>query len=199
MIIIDNGHGNPTLLGGKQSPPFSDGSRVFEWDVNRQVVEDLVCLLEKDGIDYHILVPEVKDISLRERVERANHIYESNQDSIFISVHHNAHGYGNEWTDANGYETWYYNESVKGREYAQKMQDSIGQLGRNRGIKEAYKEYTYQGKKYMTKIYVLKYTKMPAILVELGFMTNLNEATKMKSREHIRKAAESIYNGIKTF
>jgi len=47
--------------------------------------------------------------------------------------------------------------------------------------------------------YVVKNTKMPAVLVELGFLSNPNEEKLLKSPEFQRKAAQGIYQGVLSF
>ena len=37
MVILDNGHGKET--SGKRSPIWSDGSQLFEWEFNRDIVQ----------------------------------------------------------------------------------------------------------------------------------------------------------------
>ena len=46
-------------------------------------------------------------------------------------------------------------------------------------------------------LYVLRATRMPATLVEVGFITNASDAALMK--ENPRLIAEGMYNGILTY
>lgn len=86
MFLLDNGHGVNTP--GKRSPKWKDGSQLFEFEFNRDIVKRIAKGLDSLAIPYKILVPEEIDISLVERVRRANAI----KDSILISVHANAGG-----------------------------------------------------------------------------------------------------------
>lgn len=45
-----------------------------------------------------------------------------------------------------------------------------------------------------TNLYVLRRTQMPAVLVELGFITNPGDAELMSTRPDL--FAEGVYNGI---
>ena len=67
-ILIDNGHGVETP--GKRSP---DG-RFREYEYNREIARAIVELLVLRGYDAELLVPEDEDISLEERVRRANNL-----------------------------------------------------------------------------------------------------------------------------
>lgn len=86
MFLLDNGHGVNTP--GKRSPKWKDGSQLFEFEFNRDIVKRIAKGLDSLAIPYKILVPEEVDISLGERVRRTNAI----KDSILISVHANAGG-----------------------------------------------------------------------------------------------------------
>lgn len=95
IVLLDNGHGKETA--GKRSPVWSDGSQLFEWEFNRDIVRRIVEKLEADGIPYRVLVPEETDISLTERVRRANEIAKENNGKAYVlSIHANAGG-GTGW------------------------------------------------------------------------------------------------------
>ena len=95
-IILDNGHGNTTP--GKRSPVWKDGTQLFEWEFTRDVVRRISRKLDVLSIDNTIIVPEIDDVSLSERVERTNVICNKvgAKNCLFISVHANAGG-GTGW------------------------------------------------------------------------------------------------------
>ena len=161
LYILDNGHGNDTK--GKRSPIWVDGSQLLEYEFNRNIVKYLSFMLKQHKIDCEILVPEIEDISLKERCIRANH-YHTQQNSILISIH------GNAFTDEkiNGFETHYLSKS--GLFFAKIFQKRFKNLGKDRGVKKS-------------NFYILKNTTMPAILTENGFYSNENECRKMMTSE----------------
>ena len=61
-IILENGHGSQTP--GKRSPIWGDGSQLFEWEFNRDIVRRIAAMLKADGVKVEILVPEETDVSL---------------------------------------------------------------------------------------------------------------------------------------
>jgi N-acetylmuramoyl-L-alanine amidase len=72
-ILLDNGHAKSTA--GKRSPVLDNGTVFYEWEFNRDIVARIAKGLDKLGIKYHILVPEIeKDIALSERANRANQL-----------------------------------------------------------------------------------------------------------------------------
>ena len=95
IVILDNGHGKETA--GKRSPIWSDGSQLFEWEFNRDIVRRIAEKLQADGIPYRVLVPEENDISFTERARRANeYAKEFNGKAYVLSIHANAGG-GTGW------------------------------------------------------------------------------------------------------
>lgn len=93
-IIIDNGHGINTK--GKRSPKWSDDSQLFEWEFNRDIARRVSGMLDEHGIQSILIVPEIEDVTLRERVKRVNEYYHKFHDSFLLSIHANAGG-GTGW------------------------------------------------------------------------------------------------------
>ena len=112
-ILLDNGHGYDTP--GKRSPIWPDGSQLFEWEFNRDIVSRIEILLKKAGISCVRLVPEKEDISLSERCKRANTIAKQS-DCLLISIHANAGG-------GSGGEVFTYSGSHKSKSYAEIFRD----------------------------------------------------------------------------
>ena len=99
IILIDNGHGINTP--GKRSPQWADGSQLFEWEFTRDIARRLSKLLAMHEIPYQLIVPEIEDISLKERCSRVNNAVHYNtvycgRACLLISIHANA-GKGTGW------------------------------------------------------------------------------------------------------
>ncbi len=107
---------------------------------------------------------------------------------IFVSIHANAATA----TSANGAETYWRNESATDRILSARLatyvqQEYIKETGlTDRGVK-------------VNAYYVLRWSDMPAILVETGFMSNSTELAKLKNPVFQRKAALGIARGIDLF
>ena len=73
---------------------------------------------------------------------------------------------------------------------AQIMQDNFKKIqpGNDRQIKLSGDE-----------LYLFKNTKIPAVLVECGFLSNPDDAAALSDEEYQRKVAYTIYNGIMTY
>ena len=93
-VILDNGHGQETP--GKRSPVWPNGLQLLEYEFNRAIVNRIAPELEKAGLQVVRLVPELHDVSITERIIRANRIVSAaNKDGfqcILVSVHANAGG-----------------------------------------------------------------------------------------------------------
>ncbi|MBM6829264.1 N-acetylmuramoyl-L-alanine amidase [Anaerotignum lactatifermentans] len=179
LIALDDGHGRGTA--GKRTPLFADGSYMEENAYNKAVVQLLEELLRVRGFAVLLAAPEDDDTPLETRVKRAN---DAGAD-VYVSIHANA--YGNDWNSANGVESWVYDKAdQKTIKMAEAIhREVIDALGRkDRGIKKS------------GDLYVLRKTKMPAILIEGGFMTNPEEAELLRSDSYRRKTAEGICRGL---
>ena len=109
----------------------------------------------------------------------------SNNDNCdyFVSFHNNGYCNGN----ANGVETWHYPTSETGANFARVLQNHLvagGLFASDRGIKSE-------------DFVVLEYTEAPAILLELGFITNKQDNIIIDTRKH--DIARIVSNGIFEF
>ena len=187
-IILDNGHGNNTP--GKRSPKWEDGTQLFEYEFNRDIVKRIAAMLAKDKVNTIILVPESNDVSLQERCNRANRIYKSSgNNAILISVHGNAGG-------GTGWECYTTVGKTKS--------DSIATIL----CEEAAAEFAKDGWKIRSdmsdgdpdkesQFYILKHTNCPAVLTENFFFDNRKDCRFMVSEEGRNRIARMHYNAIK--
>ena len=180
-IYIDQGH-NP------QNPNAgAEGQGLREQDVTYRVGQELAALLRRSG-NYEVRLSRPNTstqlgssntTSLRARTDAAN----AWGADYFISIHTNASS--NE--SATGVEAYAYARATPAFRLGEDILDGISASTglRNRGMK------TRPG------LYVLKKTAMPAVLVELGFITNPRDASIMRDQPEL--FARGIYNGIVEF
>lgn len=186
LVILDNGHGYDTP--GKRSPVWSDGSQLFEYEFNRDIVQRISKLLFNEDIKYHILVPELNDISLTERCRRANVLYDTNYGNCFlISIHANAGG-------GTGWESHIFTENSKSKDYA----IILG--------KEAEKEFVPEWRirkpmpnqyYWLSRFQILRQTRCPAVLTENFFMDNEKDCRFIMSDEGRERIAKMHVEAIK--
>lgn len=187
IVILDNGHGNNTA--GKRSPVWGDGTQLFEYEFNRDIVRRIAEKLHKECIKYHILVPEINDVSLGERVRRANKLYDTNNKQAFvISVHANAGG-GTGWevftskgqTKSDAIATIFFEEAQ--REFAPEWR--------------MRSDYTDGDPDKEENFYILRNTKGPAILTENFFMDTEKDCRLIMSEEGRNRVADVHVRAIK--
>lgn len=169
LICIDAGH------GGKDSGAIG-ANNTQEKDLALDVALRLNQLLSFEGFYSFLTRYKDKYLKLDERAKVANIIGAD----IFISLHFNAA----ENKNANGTEVLYY-PSKSSKELATIINGEIKKLRRvNRGIKQR------------ENLVVLNSTKMPAVLVEGGFLSNLEEEKIINRKSYRQGLAEAITVGI---
>ena len=177
-IYIDQGH-NP------QNPNAgAEGNGLREQDIVFRVGVDLAELLRRSG-NYEVRISRPtattqvgssNTTSLRLRVSDAN----SWGADYFISIHTNASSI----PSATGSEAFAFSEPSAAFNLGE---DILFWLNRTTGLSN-------RGMKTRTNLYVLRKTAMPAVLVELGFITNAGDAELMNTRPDL--FADGIYRGI---
>jgi N-acetylmuramoyl-L-alanine amidase len=219
-ILIDPGHGgkdpgsvDETIVKGKKT-------QILEKDVVLSISKQLAGLLSVEYTDKKILSTRSADTypSLEDRAEMANSLLGKTTDSIlYISIH--ANRVVN--TAASGFEVWYLPPKYKrtlldegnvgkenldilpilnmmleeeisvesvilAREILTGIDRRIGKLTLNRGLKEE-------------SFYVVRNAKMPAVLVEVGFLSNPDESARLSDAAYLKSIAEGIYDGVRSF
>jgi N-acetylmuramoyl-L-alanine amidase len=167
-VVIDPGHGGFDRGG-------IPGQTVPEKMVALDTALRLQKLLESAGLrtvmtrSTDVFVP----LSMRSAIANAQ------SDAIFVSIHYNA----SPRSSAQGIET--YSENNRGAVLAARIQRQLitRVSTENRGIRSA--EY-----------YVLRKCRLPAVLVECGFLTNPTEAQLALTTAYRQEVAEQVAAGI---
>lgn len=173
VIVIDPGH------GGKDPGAIDNGLR--EKDVNFDIVIYLKEFLDKEK-DIKVYYTRLDDSypTLGDRSDLANDV----EADFFVSVHNNWYT-----SSANGTEVYYLAPSSKpgmtSIKLAEIFQNSIvSAVGtKDRGIKSG-------------NLFVLRNTDMPAILIEVAFLSNPSDVAKLKSNTFKKNTANAIYKAI---
>jgi N-acetylmuramoyl-L-alanine amidase CwlD len=171
-ICVDAGHGGKDVGGV--------GFGVYEKDVALNVALKLRELCQAEGAK--VIMTRTGDTypELEDRCTIANNA----KADLFISIHANIAPNSDEVT---GIEAFYNKNSEPGERFTK---DLIAALDAatdcpNRGAKKDPRE-----------LRVLQKTKMTASLVELGFLSNENEAKLLATRAYQDKCAKALYEGI---
>ena len=177
-IYIDQGH-NP-----KNPNAGAEGNGLREQDITYRVGEELAALLRQNPAFEVRLSRPTPDTelgtsnttSLQRRVQDAN----AWGADYFISIHTNASSI----PSASGVEAFVYESGTPAFRLGE---DMMASLSAATGLQD-------RGTKVRPGLYVLRRTAMPAVLTEIGFITNPSDAALMNSNPAL--FARGLYNGI---
>lgn len=166
-VVIDAGH------GGKDQGASRAG--VLEKTLNLNIALKLKRELEARGVKVYMTRWTDKYLPLKKITDITNGV----KPDAFVSIHHNA----STNPAIAGIETYYYTPQSKpfGQVVHTKM---VSRLGRNhRGVRRA-------------KFYVVHHTTVPAILCEIGYISNTTERNILKTSASQSKTAAAIADGV---
>lgn len=182
-IALDAGHG--INIANRCLKKF-DPNETREWWLNDRVCDYITSYL-KEYEGYTLLRIDDSDdgkddVALASRVDAANK-WGAN---VYISVHHDAGANG---TAASGITAYsYYNSSKASTEWRDELYD---ELIKHTGLKGNRYDGTLTA-----GFHVLKYTSMPAVLLELGFMDSSVDVPIILTNEHAQQCARAIVDVI---
>ncbi len=167
-VVIDAGH------GGTDYGAIREG--VNEKDIVLDITKRVETILRSKGFKVALTRKDDTYVSLEDRVAFA----EDEEPEIFVSIHVNSAVS----TTPNGIETHWYHEYSK----------PLAEIIHKHFIKEI-PDANDRGL-FKSKFYVINHTTMPAVLCEIGFLSNDEERNKLISDERKQKTAKAIANGI---
>ena len=167
FVVIDPGH------GGGDHGAIRGG--ISEKDITLDVSKRVRDLLEKKGYEVFMTREIDETVSLQERVE----ISENLVPDMFVSIHVNS----SNSDSPNGLETHYYkdNSLILAKTVHASMLNHV--QANNRGL-------------FKSKFYVINHTTAPAILLEIGFMSNPIERVQLITDFRKQATAKAIAEGI---
>lgn len=176
IVVIDPGH------GGRDPGAIGAVIGVKEKYVNLQTALELKRLLESKGIMVYMTREGDEYVSLADRTSMANAL----NASAYLSIHANA----------------YTNKTIKGTEVLYKPDDKRDNLGFAKMVRsEVVKALGSQDRGLIQRpnLYVLRESTMPAVLVELGYLTNSDEEALLNDTGYQKKAGEGLFKAIEAF
>lgn len=169
-VVIDAGH------GGTDHGAIRDDTS--EKDITLDVSKKVEDMLKKQGYAVLMTRPVDSFVSLADRVAMA----EKFNPDIFVSIHVNS----SVRPEITGIETHYYHQ--ESLNLAQTVHSSLASAidSKNRGL-------------FKSKFYVINHTTSPAILVEIGFISNENERAQLVSEKRKQATAKAIVEGVNNY
>lgn len=189
-VIVDAGHGGPD--GGTSA---ADGT--LEKDINLQIATKLNEMLKAMGIETVMIrdtdvsihndgADTIRQKKISDLKNRLN-IINNAENAIFVSIHQN------HFSDSkySGTQVFYSKNNP--------LSDSLADSIRHSVISYLQTDNTREIKQSGTEIYLLHHAQIPAVMVECGFLSNINETENLKNEEYQRKIAFLIAVGIVDF
>jgi N-acetylmuramoyl-L-alanine amidase len=203
--VVLPGNGPPTVVIDPGHGGIDDGTKYFglaEKDVTLDVAERLERILKSLRVETVLTRRDDVYVSLPDRAEIANMAAGTNSNVIFVSIHFNQSAV----ESVDGIETYYADKKIppptdwtwigffdrpedeeldRGENLAADIQSAL--VGRmmetNRGIKSR-------------SLFVTRHTRMPAVLVEGGFLSNKIENQMLRNDTYRERIAQGIAAGI---
>lgn len=147
---------------------------IKEADIAAKIGRELYQFLEQKGIKTTLYQQTGSKLTANQQLNTVATKANVSGADLFLSIHMN--GVTN--SSAKGTETWYSNGSIKGKKFAECI---------NNELIKPFSNYTLSNrgvKPDSRGLAVLKYTNMPAILTEIGFISNKNEAEFIRLNTH---------------
>ncbi|HEY9756264.1 MAG TPA: N-acetylmuramoyl-L-alanine amidase [Oculatellaceae cyanobacterium] len=167
-IVLDAGHGG--------SDPGAQRGDVQEKQITLDIIEKLRRRLEARGFRVSLTRGDDTFVSLEDRVRITNNL----QPTLFLSVHINAMETAN---DIHGIETYYQTE--QSRALADAIHENLVTRldAPDRAVRKA-------------RFYVINHTPVPAVLAEVGFISNKDERDKLISSDYQGRVASALEQGV---
>lgn len=184
-VIIDAGHGG--IDGGA-----STYDNVLEKDINLSIAKKLEQFLLYNGFEVKMTRNSdradsggnVSKFNKKSDLQKRVDLFNSSKNNIVISIHQNKFQQEKYY----GTQVFYSAHNKNSEALAQCIKNSVVFLTQPENEREC--------KQAGSEIYILDNTDVPAVLVECGFLSNKNEAEKLKNDDYQSKLAYCIYLGF---
>lgn len=184
-ILIDPGHGG--------EDPGATANGISEKDINLSVAHKLKKCIEDNGGTAVMTREEDRSTGgdgkfskLEDLKKRRNMAKECGAD-IFVSIHMN------KFTQEKykGAQVFYSASNEESRILGEAIQKALPEILNDGNTRVA--------KKSDGNIFILNNVLVPSVIVECGFLSNSEEAEKLKNEEYQDKMAQAIYAGIENY
>ena len=189
-VIIDAGHGG--IDGGTQS---ADGT--LEKDINLAIalkLNDYLISMGYDTVlirDTDVSIHDESAVTIREKkvsdLKNRLKIVESTKNAVLVSIHQNFYTQ----TKYSGAQVFYSGNNPESERLARTIQKNISDYIQTENTREI--------KKSGSEIYLLKKTTVPAVMVECGFLSNTEEAQRLKNENYQQEIAFIIAISISDY
>lgn len=187
VVMLDPGHGG-------YDPGAITSQGVYEKEINLQIAHKVRKMLGPSGIEVFLTREEdidyaplgIKGKTSKKLIDLNHRINMAIQEKadVFISLHVNATARGQN----SGAETFYHYKSESGKRLAELIQQELIKIsGMNRRISKP------------GDFYVIKNTSMPAVIVEVGYLSSIKEQKRLQETWYQEQLARAIARGIANY
>lgn len=193
IFVLDPGHCGIAPRGlylrkGKQSPEVPPG--IYEGEFNRMIATSVSALLDYRGVENVVTVPGPVSPRDKERIAFVNALHAKTGNCVYIGIHANASAETG-WSSANGFKVFVSKSWF------------TGQLSKSGcRVAEYIDSYLREGTRLTARsisgarFSVLTKTKCPAVLCELGFMTNRTDSKYLASTRGRHEVSLAIADAL---
>lgn len=186
-VVVDAGHGG-------YDPGAITKEGVYEKEINLAMAKQVKKLLEQAG--FEIILTREEDVDYapegvrgRQNRKQADLNYRislavQEKADALISLHLNATPSGRN----TGAETFYFYESIEGKNLAESIQKELVK------VPEMNRRIAKPG-----DFYLLRKSPMPAVIVELGYISNPKEFAKLKQPWYQEQLAQAVAKGVANY
>lgn len=213
-IIISAGHGDvwnnvyttDNTTGGKQSPEWPNGKKIYEGSSVKDLAYRIICGLRERDVPAVLLNPEIEDVPLGIKSKREHSYYNFFEGKcVGIELHHNAQpvddapytdNYGHsgylhgQYPQAQGSEIWTSPGETKADPLARFIMDYIANYKHTELVFGPLRGYSKANADKEAYFHMLTKTKSPFMIFEWLFMTSEDDCKKISSKFHREKFVE---------
>lgn len=189
-VVIDPGHGG--IDGGT-----GNKSELLEKDINLDVGLKLKKELLVEG--FNVIMTREKDESLedissidssryRKDLDARKTIINNSNPDVFVSIHANS----SNSDSARGVQVYYYPDAIEGKILAENICSSVDRIVYDKYLQDSNLKAKYLSEDY----FIIRETDFTGVLVEVGFISNVEDNKLLRDEEYKRKIAFAIKKGI---
>lgn len=179
ILVLDAGH------GGIDEGTMSVDKKYYEKNYTLALLKSLRTMFEGRNIKVYCTRTEDITLSKQARVDLANKLHAD----LFISIHCNA---ANAWErHIGGLETLY---SLRTPEYGTLKNKKLAEIM----LEELHQTTSLEKRGTIQRegLYLLHHSRVPATIVEVGYMTNTSDMKFMKTKNGQELILKGLYRGI---
>ena len=175
LIVVDAGHG-----GMDCGAIGIDG--VYEKTINLSIARFVRDRLLEKGFTVYMSRNDDTFVGLNERANKANSLGAD----AFVSIHLNSY---TEAESVSGIEAWTYKDRTGCPEFADCLAGYVSEAtgARNRGVS------------YAKNLVVTSKTNMPSVIIECGYISNRDEASKLQTEDYQKSIARAVADAVEEF